>query len=65
MHLGAEVKAGECRLGGAVLYHVRCDGVPCLSVVGACDALEVQGLVAYGQQLTHLRCVIRSALAWC
>ena len=45
MHLGAEVKAGECRLGGAVLYHVRCDGVPCLSVVGACDALEVQGLV--------------------
>lgn len=45
MDLGAEVKAGECRLGGAVLYHVRCDGVSCLSVIGACDALEVRGLV--------------------
>ena len=45
MDLGADVKAGECRLGSAVLYHVRCDGVSCISVIGVCDAPGVRGLV--------------------
>lgn len=45
MVLGVHARQAGCRLGGAELFPVECDGVPCLTLVGACHPEELRGLV--------------------
>lgn len=45
MDLGTDAKQVGCRLGGAEVYHVECDGVPCLTLRGGCVPGELRALV--------------------
>lgn len=45
MVLGVDTRQTGCRLGEAELFHVECDGLPCLTLVGSCCSGELRGLI--------------------